>query len=172
MAYPEPSEKTSAAATPALMMGAVSPLWTYFGAAAAGGLAFWWMTRWARPANLEALLGGSRPTPDPLPVLEPMGEAAEVAAESMIKSMPDLTVTEPPEPVAAEPEPGVEPEPAPPATEPMGEPTLVAAPVPEPDPAAETAEDPAPQADFAPPLGSGAKARAKKPQGALREPEA
>lgn len=43
--------------TPHMLVGAVSPLWTYFGVAAAGGLAYWWMTRWTDRANLEALFG-------------------------------------------------------------------------------------------------------------------
>ena len=42
--------------SPALLVGATSPLWSYFGAVAASGMAFWWMTRWARPVNLEASL--------------------------------------------------------------------------------------------------------------------
>lgn len=45
---------------PALLMGAVSPLWGYFGAVAAGGVAYWWMTRWARPMNAEAVFGAAR----------------------------------------------------------------------------------------------------------------
>jgi hypothetical protein len=41
---------------PQILMGAASPLWGYFGMAAAGGVAWWWMTRWTRVNNLEALL--------------------------------------------------------------------------------------------------------------------
>ncbi len=40
---------------PELMVGAISPLWGYFGAAAMGGMAMWWMSRWVRPDNLEAM---------------------------------------------------------------------------------------------------------------------
>jgi predicted flap endonuclease-1-like 5' DNA nuclease len=37
-----------------LPLGAVSPLWFAFASAASAGVAYWWMTRWAEPANLEA----------------------------------------------------------------------------------------------------------------------
>jgi len=40
-------------------VGAVSPLWGLFAGAAISGAAWWWMTRWARPANLEALFGAA-----------------------------------------------------------------------------------------------------------------
>ena len=43
-------------AVPHYLLGAASPLWAYFATAAAGGVAFWWMTRWTRPVNLEAML--------------------------------------------------------------------------------------------------------------------
>jgi predicted flap endonuclease-1-like 5' DNA nuclease len=36
-------------------IGAVSPLWAVFGAAASAGVAWWWMTRWTRAVNVEAL---------------------------------------------------------------------------------------------------------------------
>lgn len=50
--------------SPHLLLGAASPLWSYFGAAASAGVAYWWMTRWTRPANLEALFGGRALMPD------------------------------------------------------------------------------------------------------------
>jgi predicted flap endonuclease-1-like 5' DNA nuclease len=37
-------------------IGAASPLWLAFGAATSAGVAWWWMTRWARRSNLEAVL--------------------------------------------------------------------------------------------------------------------
>ena len=43
--------------TPDLVVGAASPLWSYFCAATAGGVAWWWLTRWAQPMNLEAWFG-------------------------------------------------------------------------------------------------------------------
>jgi hypothetical protein len=36
-------------------MGAASPLWFMFAGAAGAGVAYWWMTRWTRATNLEAL---------------------------------------------------------------------------------------------------------------------
>jgi predicted flap endonuclease-1-like 5' DNA nuclease len=36
-------------------VGAISPLWAVFGAAAGAGVAWWWMTRWTRAVNVEAL---------------------------------------------------------------------------------------------------------------------
>src|SRR4051812_14284840 len=36
-------------------IGVASPLWFMFGAAASAGVAYWWMTRLARAANIEAL---------------------------------------------------------------------------------------------------------------------
>lgn len=43
-----------------LPIGAASPLWGLFAGAAVSGAAWWWMTRWARPANLEALFGAAQ----------------------------------------------------------------------------------------------------------------
>lgn len=44
--------------SPELMIGAASPLWGYFGGAAAAGVAWWWMTRWT-PQNLEAMFAAA-----------------------------------------------------------------------------------------------------------------
>ena len=79
MSYLDPIETPHARVNPALMMGAASPLWGYFGAAAAGGIAFWWMTRWTRPVNIEALFATA--TEAAAPVLKPVIEAIEVMAE-------------------------------------------------------------------------------------------
>lgn len=35
-------------------IGAMSPLWLAFAGAAAVGVTYWWMTRWARPLHVEA----------------------------------------------------------------------------------------------------------------------
>ncbi|MCR5880894.1 hypothetical protein [Phenylobacterium sp. J367] len=72
------SEIREISATPLstqLMVGAVSPLWGFFAGAAAGGVAFWWATRWAQATNLEALWG--RRLQDAAP--EPMAEETAVA---------------------------------------------------------------------------------------------
>lgn len=79
MSYLDPSDTPQTRVGPALMMGAASPLWGYFGAAAASGLAFWWMTRWTRPMNLEAFFANAADAAEP--ILEPFLEAVEVAAE-------------------------------------------------------------------------------------------
>lgn len=69
---------------PQLLWGAASPLWGYFGAATAGGVAFWWMTRWARPANLEALLHQA-------PALE---ASVETAVETIEDAVADFQAPE------------------------------------------------------------------------------
>jgi hypothetical protein len=123
MAYPDayldtpelPDPKT----LPQLMVGAASPLWAYFGAAAAGGVAFWWMTQWARPTNLEALFAKADAVA--APAAEPVLDAAEAVAELPVLTAEALAAPEPiveaaaPEPTSAiEPAPTVEaaPEPA------------------------------------------------------------
>ncbi|TAL28814.1 MAG: hypothetical protein EPN98_22240 [Phenylobacterium sp.] len=86
--------------SPQLMLGAASPLWAYFGAAAAGGVAFWWMTRWTRPVNLEAMFAGPyTPTVPPTPVaaateaalvlVETVTDGIEAAAEAAVDSVAD-----------------------------------------------------------------------------------
>ncbi len=37
-------------------LGMMSPLWIAFGAAASAGAAYWWVSRLAKPLNLEALM--------------------------------------------------------------------------------------------------------------------
>lgn len=53
---PEMDEARAAARRAmALPVGLSSPLWLAFGAAASAGVAWWWMTRWTRASNLEAV---------------------------------------------------------------------------------------------------------------------
>jgi predicted flap endonuclease-1-like 5' DNA nuclease len=94
-----------------LPMGAVSPLWAVFGAAASAGVAYWWMTRWTRAVNVEALAFAAKPLPkappieivaEPDPVVEAVVEAA-----SALETPPTPETTVEPGPVAAEPEPVV-----------------------------------------------------------------
>ncbi len=54
-------------------VGAMSPLWGLFAGAAVSGAAWWWMTRWARPANLEAVFGAA--------------EAATVEVETAVEAL-------------------------------------------------------------------------------------
>lgn len=64
--------------SPTLLMGAAPPLWGYFAAATASGVAFWWMTCWTRPVNLEAFFAAT--SPQALPVPEPVAELVQVVA--------------------------------------------------------------------------------------------
>src|SRR5438128_1655782 len=59
MTFLESRDVQAPTVTPALMVGAASPLWGYFAGAAATGMAYWWMTRWAHPANLEAFFAAA-----------------------------------------------------------------------------------------------------------------
>jgi len=75
---------------PEAFVGAASPLWAYYVAAAAGGVAFWWMTRWTRPESLEALFQASAKAParaldavmGEARSFAPAAEAAEQAAQA------------------------------------------------------------------------------------------
>ncbi|HVI33310.1 hypothetical protein [Phenylobacterium sp.] len=137
-------------------IGLASPLWGYFAGMAAGGVAFWWMTRWTQPQNLEALFArrfaglspelapavadGADPqaAPDPetavaMMALEPVIAAVEAAEEPFVE-------------LAAETERALEsaveaaPEPAPAAPEPASfAPAADALPEPEPAPVASAA---------------------------------
>jgi predicted flap endonuclease-1-like 5' DNA nuclease len=79
-----------------LPMGAVSPLWAMFGAAAGAGVAFWWMSQWARAVNVEAL-AGVKTVPAPKPVATPaeiIAEAAPVEAAAIAAPVAEATVAE------------------------------------------------------------------------------
>ena len=99
-------------------VGLASPLWLAFGAAASAGVAFWLATRWARPANLEAMLSPPRRALEPPVVIElapePEPEAAlevavEVAPDPVLEAVAEIA----PEPVVAEAAPELKPEPEP-----------------------------------------------------------
>lgn len=69
-------------------IGAFSPLWGLFAGAAVSGAAWWWMTRWARPANLEALFGAAEEAkaevePEAEALAAPVAEAVEAAPEAI-----------------------------------------------------------------------------------------
>ena len=61
----KPNESVTPAAAFHVPIGAASPLWFMFTGAASAGVAYWWMTRWMRPMNLEAMLplSGADATP-------------------------------------------------------------------------------------------------------------
>ena len=49
-----------------LPFGVASPLWGFYASAALSGVAYWWMTQWTRPVNLEALFGQAAATAQPV----------------------------------------------------------------------------------------------------------
>ena len=66
-------------------LGAVSPLWLTVVGAASAGVAYWWFTRWMRPAEVAndtatALLTAGE---DVVPVLETVAETEQAAAETV-----------------------------------------------------------------------------------------
>jgi hypothetical protein len=96
-----PESETPAAATLAgseamlrVPVGLASPLWGLFAGAAMSGATWWWMTRWARPENLEAMFGAAE-TLDA--VVEP---AVEPIIEAVAEPMPEPVVEAPRETVA------------------------------------------------------------------------
>jgi hypothetical protein len=108
-------------------VGAASPLWGLFAGAAMSGAAWWWMTRWTRPANLEAVFGAaeaaataetsaevqalSAPVVEAIEevpaALEPVVEAASDTVEAAIEGATPAPIVEAlieaaPEPVGGE----------------------------------------------------------------------
>jgi hypothetical protein len=76
-----------------LPLGVVSPLWMMFAGAATAGVAYWWMTRWTRPTNLEAQLAA--PEPEAQPVVEASAEiapepAVEPEIEALVEAAPEI----------------------------------------------------------------------------------
>ena len=91
-------------------LGVVSPLWAMFGAAAGAGVAYWWMTRWTRAVNFEAMAPfapklATESTPVEI-VAEPEPEAV-VAVEAALETASEPAPTLAPEPAARAPEPVV-----------------------------------------------------------------
>ena len=104
----------------AVPVGLASPLWGLFAGAAATGAAWWWMTRWARPANLEAMFADPEtveavveatpeliadaievsfePTPQAAVEVTP-GPVIEPVVEAMLGAVADGSVETAPEPV-------------------------------------------------------------------------
>jgi hypothetical protein len=71
-----------------LPVGVASPLWLLYAGAAGAGMAYWLMTRWARPVNLEALLGASQDAAQAaVKAIAPAAEAVVAAAEAAQESL-------------------------------------------------------------------------------------
>ena len=90
-------------------MGLASPLWGLFAGAAVSGAAWWWMTRWARAENLEAMFGGAKAVvaPEPAAFAAPALEVAETAqavveaaAEPVVEAVAEAARESAPAPVA------------------------------------------------------------------------
>lgn len=85
---------------PPALVGLASPLWGYFAGMAAGGVAFWWMTRWTQPQNLEALFArrfaGLSPELAPSPAAgdDPQAVTAPETAVAMMALEPLLAAVE------------------------------------------------------------------------------
>ncbi|HWA63106.1 MAG TPA: hypothetical protein VG939_17130 [Caulobacteraceae bacterium] len=107
-------------------MGAASPLWLAFSVAATAGVAYWWLTRFAKPLNIEAM------APKPLPKAVTAAPAPVEAVEAPAAVMGEAPA--PAEPVAAAAEP------APVAAEVIAESA--------PEPELEVAPEPAPEAEL------------------------
>jgi hypothetical protein len=84
-------------------VGVMSPLWGLFAGAAVTGATWWWMTRWARPANLEAFFGATDKAEEALgaeveavvqaaaPTIEAAVAPVEAAAEPLIESVAEAS---------------------------------------------------------------------------------
>ena len=81
--------------TPArISVGMMSPLWGLFAGAAVSGAAWWWMTRWARPANLEAFFQAAESAPaEALALTAPVAEAIEEAPAATEPTIETLAET-------------------------------------------------------------------------------
>jgi hypothetical protein len=85
-------------------VGLSSPLWGFFAGAAVSGATWWWMTRWMRPGNLEAMFGAAAKADGALeyefasltaPVADALAEGepvaiAEAVVEAVVEAAPEL----------------------------------------------------------------------------------
>ena len=88
---PEPDTLAKPQTLMRVPMGLASPLWGLFAGAAMGGAAWWWMTRWARPENLEAMFGAAAKfeaavEPKAVELAAPVVEAFEAAPEAVLEA--------------------------------------------------------------------------------------
>ena len=94
-------------------VGLASPLWGLFAGAAMTGATWWWMTRWARPENLEAMFAAAtaleaKVEPEAAAFAAPVAKAAEAVGASVVEAAPQplakalLEASEVAEPVGGE----------------------------------------------------------------------
>jgi len=87
----------------AVPIGLTSPMWLAFGAAASAGVAWWWMTRWTRATNLEAMAGAAKAQVAAVEALvERESEAAVQAVEAAATLLQAAAVIEPEVEIIAE----------------------------------------------------------------------
>ena len=80
----------------AMPIGLTSPMWLAFGAAASAGVAWWWMTRWTRATNLEAMAGAAKAQVAAVEALvERESEAAIQAVQAAERVLEAVAVIEP-----------------------------------------------------------------------------
>ncbi len=80
----------------AVPLGLASPMWLAFGAAASAGVAWWWMTRWTRATNLEAMAGAAKAQVAAVEALvERESEAAIQVVEAAERMLEAAAVIEP-----------------------------------------------------------------------------
>jgi predicted flap endonuclease-1-like 5' DNA nuclease len=90
------AQREAARRAMALPVGLSSPLWLAFGAAASAGVAWWWMTRWTRATNLEAVAGAARAQVEAVEaVVERQSEAAVEAVEAAERMLEATTMIAP-----------------------------------------------------------------------------
>ncbi len=77
-----------------LPVGAVSPLWAVFGAAAGAGVAYWWMTRWTRAASAETLWSADL-IRAPKPAATRIEIISEASPEPLAEAAPELAAASP-----------------------------------------------------------------------------
>ena len=89
-------------------LGAVSPLWAVFGAAASAGVAYWWLTQWSRAAvNFEAFATvepAAKSAPQPVELVAEPEPAPEPVVETAITPEPVVEAVAESAPAATEPE--------------------------------------------------------------------
>jgi hypothetical protein len=101
---PEPETLAKPESLLRVPVGLASPLWGLFAGAAMTGATWWWMTRWARPQNLEALFGAAAEAeaaiePDTAALAAPVVETAEAVIEAAPEPVVEALAEIAPEPV-------------------------------------------------------------------------